>query len=130
MKQLTFEEASNAPGIIWFIYMAGVINRPVGLSTYLEAVRDYPEYFPEETERKRKFDTIPSKVHTLYEEEYSKLHEQVYGANGLMDGKGIFYYSQHPEEYLVFKRQQEALSSYFELQVKLLKDKHYSKYLD
>ena len=45
MRELTEKEFREAPDIIQLIYISSLYGSPVGVSTYMEAKRKYPEYF-------------------------------------------------------------------------------------
>ena len=42
-------DIENAPYLILFIYSSSMSNVPIGMSTYIKAVKEYPEYFTKKT---------------------------------------------------------------------------------
>jgi|GEM_PF-6625084 len=67
---------NNTPSSVLFVKMAAYFNMPIGLETFERALKDGPEYFPEEIEYRRKWDAIPQEVKDAYFAESSlyKLH--------------------------------------------------------
>lgn len=57
--------------------MMGIMKQPIGSSTYDKAIKEHPEYFPDEIERIRKWELIPQKVHDKYWEEYWELDKEI-----------------------------------------------------
>lgn len=119
MKQMTYQDLIKAPGTVQTIFISSLIRKPVGLSLYLNTVKDFPEYFPEEIERRDKWAAIPDHVHKIYEFKLSKLEKPTFSS------KGILYYSQHPEE---SKKLMDALDEYDKIEQEIF-NSHYADYL-
>lgn len=126
MKDLTYDELSKAPPRIAFLYAMALTDQPVGLQTIETAMKDHPEYFPDELEYRRKYNLIPQSVHDAYFEEYGKLREEM--LNELPPSKGIIYWCDHPKEYKEWNEAYDRISPQFEVKEKELHRKHYSEY--
>jgi hypothetical protein len=78
MKDLTHDEFEKAPHTIQYLYMMALSKSPVGTAAIESAMKDYPEYFPDELEHRRKWDLIPQDVHNEYWGKFFLLHSECY----------------------------------------------------
>lgn len=69
MKALTESEYEAAPGIIQACYIAAMHNEPIAPVVYNRAIEEYPEYFPDEIERREIWANIPVEVKQQYDKE-------------------------------------------------------------
>ncbi len=60
------EHYLNAPASVQFVKMMDVMGQPIGLETYERALKEGPEYFPDEIEYRRKWALIPQSVKDAY----------------------------------------------------------------
>lgn len=77
MKRLSKEELQKAPVIIQQMHHMALANLPMMMahSRYMSLVADYPEYFPDVIERRRKWAAIPDEVHAEYKKKSEELRE-------------------------------------------------------
>ncbi len=54
MRDLTYKEFTSAPPIVQHLYWRSLLKMPVGQKMIDEAIKDHPEYFPDEVEYLRK----------------------------------------------------------------------------
>lgn len=127
MKELTNNEFKDAPNIVKYIYVRRLLKQPVSASLFNEAVTEYPSYFPKEAEARRKWDTIPQKVHEAYWTEYWKSHNRICKKVPYL-GMGILYYAEHPQAHMEYTKAMNVISSKLELLKKKLHKKYYEKY--
>ena len=78
MKYLTPKEFSKAPAKIQWLYTMALVKQPIGSSTLENAIKEHPEYFPDELEHRRKYDLIPQQVHDDYWKEWRVLIDEMY----------------------------------------------------
>ena len=78
MKDLIYAELLKAPARVQYLYTMAMMNQPVGMEVLNEAMAESPEYFPDELERRRKWDLVPQSVHDEYWAEREKLKAEVY----------------------------------------------------
>lgn len=97
MKDLTEKEFFEAPSKVQYIYMMGMMKHPIGSSIYEDAIKEHPEYFPDEVEHRRKWDAIPQDVHDKYLEEYWELDKEI--MKDVPPSKGIFGWIDDQEGY-------------------------------
>jgi len=97
MKDLTYKELENAPSIVKFLYLRAMAKEPVGSSMIEEAIKDYPEYFPDELEHRRKWVLIPQQVHDDYWKEREILRTEMY--KEMPPSKGILGWINDPKGY-------------------------------
>jgi hypothetical protein len=57
----------NAPASVQFVKMMAVMGQPIGLSVYERALKEGPEWFPEEIEERRKWASVPQEVKDAYD---------------------------------------------------------------
>lgn len=126
MKKLTEQELCDAPRLIQHIYTFGFLEKPIGLSTYEEALEKYPEYFPQEIEHRKKWDAIPQKVHDDYWQEYTELNKII--MKDLPESKGISYYMDNMDEFYEWDNKSKELKKKGRHLYKQLHEKYYSKY--
>jgi len=127
MKDLTHKEFEDAPAKVQYIYMCAVMKQPIGSSTYEDAIKEHPEYFHEDVERRKKWEAIPQEVHDAYWKEYWKLDEEIY-KNVPHRGKGLLFYAQNSKESAEYKSAWEAANKKALPLRETLHRKFYSKY--
>lgn len=126
MKNLTEKELLEAPGIVQSIYMIASMNRPIGTSTINKAIKDHPEYFPEEVEHREKWKTIPQEVHDNFEKEFLELDKKL--MKDVPPSKGIVSWINNPEEHQEWNKKFTEAKEKGKPLHKKLHEKHYSKY--
>ena len=128
MKDLTLEEYLKAPIKVQFLYSMSLMKEPVGAEMAEEAIKESPEYFPDELENRRKWDLIPQKVHDEYQLEREKLREECY--KDMPPSKGILDWIRD-ENKDGYNKWNEAWDKCNEIEKPLAKaihKKYYSKY--
>lgn len=60
MKHLTYKELLEAPARVQLLYTLAITNQPAGSKMIEDAIKENPEYFPDELECRRKCALIPS----------------------------------------------------------------------
>lgn len=86
-------DITNMPSIVAYVKFAGLTGTPIGIATYERAIKEHPEYFPEEVEYRRKYAAIPeiekewhlNKLMELHDEESKELE-----SNGYVSGIWAF----------------------------------------
>lgn len=88
-KGLTAEQYfKDVPNIVIYIKGMAQMGHPIGYETLEKAINEYPEYFPEEVEHRRKWNAIPEEVKDKYfkstsgifpNEEDIKLRDEMFG---------------------------------------------------
>lgn len=73
MKKLTMQELIEAPQTVQILYL----NRTCSASMFKEALKNHPEYFPDEIEYRRKWAAIPDSVHESYRAQTEALKETI-----------------------------------------------------
>jgi len=126
MKNLTHKELIAAPRKIQSIYFLAMTKTPMGSGLIESAIKEHPEYFPDEVEHRRKWILIPQSVHDAYWAESSKLQEKAY--SDIPDFGGISNAINHPEKFTEWKQAHDAASEKAKPLFKALHEKHYAKY--
>ena len=113
----------NTPAEVLYIQFASLMKYPLGLSFVQDTITKYPEYFPEETEHRRKWSLIPQSVHDEYNKKRSIIREECFkdcppslGISGWINN------SEYMEEY------QRVYKECDEKAIPLLRDLHNSLY--
>lgn len=96
-KTLTNKQFEEAPAEVQNVYIHALCKIPIGTSNFNEAVEKYPEYFPEETELRRKWAAVPQEIQDTYWEEYKKLDKEIY-KDVPHKGKGLLFFANNPKE--------------------------------
>lgn len=99
MKELTWKELQEAPGIVQFIHIASYSKTPIGMQIYEEAIRTYPDYFEEEVELRKKWDAVPQYVEDEYFKAMAKMRSH-YMSKSPHSGKGLMFFIQNPDAFL------------------------------
>lgn len=115
-----------APGLVQMVYMAEHTGQMIGLSTYLHVIKQYPYYFPEEIERQRKWELIPDSVHEQYSRELNEFRSKL--MKTLPPSKGVFYWSQHPDEFKEWEKAYEIVDKELAAHKHMLEQKYYAPY--
>jgi len=126
MKDLTEKEFFEAPSKVQYIYMMGMMKQPIGSSIYEDAIKEHPEYFPDEVEHRRKWDAIPQEVHDKYSEEYWKLDEEV--MKDVPPSKGIIGWIDDQEGYSEWNKKWTEANEKAKPLREALHKKFYSEY--
>jgi len=124
MKFLTAEELAKAPDIIQFIYINSAAEHPVGYSVYEEAINAYPEYFPEEVEYRKKWESVPREVKDAFEEEFDQRDQELRKKYLKTENKGLLYWISNSEHHKLYR---EEYALYYPERVKL-EEQLYRKY--
>lgn len=77
----------KAPARVQFLYTMSMMKQPVGRQMVEDAMRESPEYFPDELELRRKWALIPQSVHDEYWIAKEKLHAEIF--KDMPPSKGI-----------------------------------------
>jgi len=119
----------DLPHEIMCLWVASMYNHPVGCSQVDKAMELYPEYFPVEVEYRRKMSMVPKQVSDAHMTELMALHNWWFSE--LPDStKGLWYYSQHPEEWQDHWAASEALHKKYDKEEmeRRLWNKYYTLY--
>ncbi len=126
MKILTDKELIKAPSRVQFLYWMAFSKQPVGSQMIEDALREKPEYFPDEIEHRRKWALIPQSVHDEYYAEKEILHNICY--KDMPPSKGILGWIRDGNGY---KEWNDAYNKCREVEKPLaeaLHKKHYEQY--
>lgn len=126
MKDLTEKEFFEAPNKVKYIYMMGMVKHPISLKTYEDAIKEHPEYFPDEVEHRRKWDAIPQEVHDKYWEEYWELDKEI--MKDIPSSKGILGWINDQEGYIEWNKKWDEANEKGKPLREALHKKYYSKY--
>lgn len=116
---------NNAPAEVWHLAIAKHYGIPIGMDTY-NKVYKYPEYFPEECERKRKMDAVPEHVMKAYREEMHQLLNFQFGAP--QQGEGLYALINDPEKMRKWKQECDAKAKIIAQREKEIHDKYLKPY--
>lgn len=116
----------NEPSEVLFLKMAAHFGIPIGLSTYEKTIEKYPDYFPDEYARKKKWEAIPKEVHDAKFKEYWEFHEKLWKDEP--KSGGIMSMINNPEEYQKWNEAYQRLSPIEEAKEKELRKKYYAQY--
>jgi len=126
MKDLTDKEFFEVPNKVQYIYMMGMMKQPIGSSTYEKAIKEHPEYFPDEVEHRKKWAAIPQEVHDKYWEEYWKIEEEV--MKDVSPSKGIMGWIDDQEGYSEWNKKWTEANEKAKPLREALHKKFYSEY--
>lgn len=119
----------DIPSTIMYLWACS-INKMATSGTIIEqAMKDHPEYFVEELEYRRKMATVPQEVHDAYHEDC--MHKEMWRSSELPNTtKGLYYYSQHPEEYQDYWEASKQLDKQYDMEEidRQLWNKYYEVY--
>jgi len=124
MKRI--KDFSDLPSEVLFLKMAAAYGWPVGSSLYIETIEKYPEYFPKEYDRHKRWSEIPQEVHEAYVKELIEFKDKLW--EGEPKSGGIMSAANNDEQYKKFS---EAFDRLYPIEVakeKELSKKYYSKY--
>jgi hypothetical protein len=127
MKALSIKELEAAPKKIQWLYMMAYAKQPVGASIFDKVLEEYPEYFPDEIEARRKWAAVPESVNDAYWQEWKSMHDEVFRALPKNNG-GILYWIDHPEEFKEWNRIYAQCRKVEIVREKELHQKHYAPY--
>lgn len=95
-------------------------------SVYEEAIKNCPEYFTEELEYRRIYDSIPKEVHEAYLKECRELFNEWRETNPT---RGLYYYLDHQDEYREYNERYKKYREEVEKpREKEIWEKYYGKY--
>lgn len=114
------------PAKVLYLQLAAARGIPVGGGFFDEVITEYPEYFPKEAERKRKWDAIPKEVHEAHWKEYNEFRNELW--KDVQCGGGLMEAINHTEAYQKWQKMYERLNPLEEIKLKELHKKYYSKY--
>jgi hypothetical protein len=126
MKKLTREEFLEAPTKVQFLYLMSMLNTPVGAKSFEDAIKESPEYFPDELEHRRKWALIPQQVHDDYWKERDVLHKEIF--NDMPPSKGIVYWVENPQDYTEWILLYKNLRQIEEPLAEAIHKNHYNQY--
>lgn len=69
-------DITNMPSIVAYVKASAFYGTPIGYATYERAIKEHPEYFPEEVEYRRKFNAIPAIEKEWHFNKLIDLHNQ------------------------------------------------------
>lgn len=120
---------SEMPPIVCFIKAAAVTKTPVGIAMFEKAITEYPEYFPEEVENRRKWALVPNEVIITHRHEVSLLDKE-FRERLPKDQGGIFYWMDHPEEFAQWDKSWHTLREEMKIEERELElhNKYFSIY--
>jgi len=127
MKNLSLNELEEVPVVVQYIWVMGASNTPIGSSIYNKAIKEYPQYFPEEVEHERKWSLIPKEVHEAYFKECHELDKVIY-KDVPHQGKGIMFFVNNPKADKEHHTAWTEADKESESLRKKLHDKYYLKY--
>ena len=126
MKNLTEKKFSDAPLDIQILFCKSAAKYPICLEEYENAIKNYPEYFPEEVEHERKWKLIPQEIHDKYLEEMEIFRNEIFSK--LPENKGVFHWISNPKELELWQKKYNELKEKGKPKAKLLHEKFYNKY--
>ena len=97
MKDLTYKELLESPARVQFLYTMAMAKQPVSSQMIEDAIKESPEYFPDELENRRKWALIPQQVHDDYWKERKILRAEMY--KEIPPSKGILRWINDPKGY-------------------------------
>lgn len=116
----------DVPDEVLWMHICQRHGIPIGLGTYNHIIDKYPEHFPEECERKRKWDSIPQEVKDAYFKESSDMRNELY--KDVPNGGGIIAWLNNREEHQQWERAYNKIRPIEKEREKQLHDKHFGKY--
>ena len=128
MKNLTYDELLKAPAKVKFLYSMAMMNEPVGSQIKKDAIKENPEYFPDEIALENKWDLIPQTVQDEYWVEREKIRKDIY--KDMPPSKGIIGWSMDGDKNGYYKWQNEWDKCYKAEMIlaKEIHQKYYGKY--
>lgn len=126
MKNLTHKELLEAPANVQFLYTMAMAKQPVGMKMLEDAIEDYPQYFPDELEHRRKWALIPQQVHDDYLKEMEILRTEMY--KEMPPSKGVLGWINDPKGYEEWNIAYEKCKKAEEPLVAALYEKFYGQY--
>lgn len=125
LDNLTGKEILDTPPKVSLVFSMAQLGIPIGIKFYEGILNEYPEYFPEEVEWRRKMALVPESVHEAYRNELHELFNESFKEWG---GRGMLYWTKNPEEYAQTLKKAEASSKKQRIKEDELFKKYYSAY--
>ncbi len=126
-KRTTPEEwVRSIPSGVMYIQFCKSLGKPVASSIYDKVLKEYPEYFPEEAERIRRWENVPKDVHEAYQNEMGIFLENLW--KGQPSPPGIRGAAYNTEEFQKWKIAYYRLAPIEEQKDKELHEKYYGPY--
>ena len=122
MKEIDIFDPS-VPHEVLYIHTMAYMGIPMGMSFYEETIKKYPDYFPDEIEHRRKWDSIPQSLHDAYWSEYWAFYEELW--KNEPKSKGILAAIKDQES---FHEAYDRLRPIEKKKEKELHKKYYAKY--
>ena len=120
------DELNGLPAEVLWVKFLEATGGMMGASTYESIIKKYPEHFPEETEQRRRYESIPQEVHDAYYKEYWAFHDKLWEDEP--PAQGLFAMINNTDEYRAHQDAYDRLRPIEEENEKLLYKKYYSKY--
>jgi len=126
MRDLTYDELIKAPTVVQYIYMNSLQKIPIGYRTLNEGIENYPEYFPDEVEHRKKWKVVPQNVHDAYWKEREEIYNKV--MKDVPKGYGLLWHIENPQESEIVQSEQSKAFEKLKPLEKSLHEKYYGKY--
>jgi len=117
----------NIPPDVLILIMKGSMGIPVDSEFYENCLKKYPEYFKEEIQQRKNWESVPKIVHDQYRfdvEQLLKRDEYKIPDNG----KGIMYWMENLSEFSEHLNRVHIIKESINKEKKKIHLKHYSKY--
>lgn len=126
MKNLNYKEFLEAPHKVQFLYMMAMTKQPTGSEMIESAIKEHPEYFPDELEHRRKWALIPQSVHDKYWEERSALSSKMF--IDMPESKGILGWIDDPTGFAEWNKKWKECYEKEKPLAEALHNKYYAEY--
>lgn len=119
------EKDEKMPPDVLYLLAIKSVGGTIGVSLYNEILEKHPEWFPEETEFRRKWGAIPQQIKDAYFKEVSEINH--YGGHEY-SGRGLTWYMEHPQEYAEYDKWLSLKIEESVKKEKKLHDKYFKEY--
>ena len=108
MKHLTDAELKVAPQDVLYIYMSSLATAHgfptfIGSSQLERAIKNHPEYFPDEVEHRRKWASVPEEVKQAHDAEYERRYALLRPGFTPWTGVGIMALARRTPEAIAYE---------------------------
>jgi hypothetical protein len=117
---------SKLPEEVKLFELAKLVG-PIGYGYYERITLKYPEHYPEEYDRMKRWESIPKSVHDEYISEISEFHDNLW-KDEPKHTQGFMAVVNNTEEYQIWSDAWERLRPIEEEFKKKCHKKHYGKY--